>query len=60
MTPVGVVDLHNHIVTEDVVAFLVKDGARLDTRILQRPEGRFARPGKEEGHASHEAQELPG
>jgi flavin-dependent dehydrogenase len=29
-------------------------------RPVLRPEGRFARPGKEEGHASHEAQELPG
>jgi aminocarboxymuconate-semialdehyde decarboxylase len=40
-----VVDLHNHIVTEDVVAFLAREGARLETRIVETHEGRFARIG---------------
>jgi aminocarboxymuconate-semialdehyde decarboxylase len=46
VTPASVVDLHNHIVAEDVVAFLAKDGGRLDTRIVERPEGRFAHIGR--------------
>jgi aminocarboxymuconate-semialdehyde decarboxylase len=41
----GTVDLHNHIVTEEVVAFLAREGARLETRIEQTREGRFARIG---------------
>jgi len=40
-----VVDLHNHIVTEDVVAFLAREGARLATRIVETREGRFAQIG---------------
>ena len=28
-----VVDLHNHMVTEEVVAFLADEGARLETKI---------------------------
>ncbi|HKC51384.1 MAG TPA: amidohydrolase family protein [Myxococcota bacterium] len=46
MTRTCVVDLHNHIVAEDVVAFLAKEGGRLDTRIVERPEGRFAHIGR--------------
>jgi aminocarboxymuconate-semialdehyde decarboxylase len=42
-----VVDLHNHIVCEDVVAFLVRDGAKLDTRIVETREGRFAHIGRQ-------------
>ncbi|HTO55378.1 MAG TPA: amidohydrolase family protein [Myxococcota bacterium] len=41
----AVVDVHNHIVCEDVVAFLAREGAPLDTRIETRGEGRFARIG---------------
>ena len=41
-----VVDLHNHIVAEEVVAFLVREGARLDTRVVERAEGRFAQIGR--------------
>ena len=41
-----IVDLHNHIVTEEVVAFLAREGARLDTRIVETREGRFARIGE--------------
>jgi aminocarboxymuconate-semialdehyde decarboxylase len=40
------VDLHNHIVTEEVVAFLARQGARLDTRIVETREGRFAHVGQ--------------
>jgi aminocarboxymuconate-semialdehyde decarboxylase len=40
-----VVDLHNHIVTEDVVAFLAREGGRLATRIVETREGRFAQIG---------------
>ncbi len=39
------VDLHNHMVTEEVVAFLAREGARLDTKIVDTREGRFARIG---------------
>jgi aminocarboxymuconate-semialdehyde decarboxylase len=42
---VRVVDLHNHAVTEEVVAFLAREGARLDTRIVETREGRFAEIG---------------
>jgi aminocarboxymuconate-semialdehyde decarboxylase len=42
-----VVDLHNHMVAEDVVAFLARDGARLDTRILENREGRLAQIGRQ-------------
>src|SRR5258705_2263952 len=38
-------DLHNHIVTEEVVAFLAREGARLATQIVETREGRFARIG---------------
>ncbi len=41
----AVVDLHNHIVCEDVVGFLEREGARLDTRIASTPAGRFAQVG---------------
>jgi len=41
-----VVDLHNHIVAEDVVAFLAREGARLDTRVVERSGGRFAEIGR--------------
>jgi aminocarboxymuconate-semialdehyde decarboxylase len=39
------VDLHNHIVTEEVVGFLAREGARLATRIVETREGRFAQIG---------------
>ena len=42
-----VVDLHNHLVAEDVVAFLVREGARLETRIVETTEGRFAQIGRQ-------------
>jgi aminocarboxymuconate-semialdehyde decarboxylase len=41
----GVVDLHNHIVTEDVVGFLAREGGRLATRISGTREGRFVQIG---------------
>jgi len=44
---VSVVDLHNHLVAEDVVAFLARDGARLATRIVETREGRFAQIGSQ-------------
>jgi aminocarboxymuconate-semialdehyde decarboxylase len=40
-----VVDLHNHTVTEEVIAFLVDEGQHLDTRIVEGPGGRMARIG---------------
>jgi len=40
-----VIDLHNHAVTEDVVKFLEREGARLETRIVTSPQGRFAEIG---------------
>ncbi len=40
------VDFHNHIVTEQVVAFLAREGARLETRIAETRDGRFARIGE--------------
>ena len=39
------VDLHNHMVTEEVVAFLAREGAHLATSIVETREGRFARIG---------------
>lgn len=47
VSDVAVVDLHNHIVCEEVVAFLSREGARLDTRIASTREGRFAHVGKQ-------------
>jgi aminocarboxymuconate-semialdehyde decarboxylase len=44
---VQVVDLHNHMVPEDVVGFLAREGARLDTRILETREGRLAQIGRQ-------------
>jgi aminocarboxymuconate-semialdehyde decarboxylase len=41
-----VVDLHNHVVAEDVVTFLAREGARLDTRIVETRDGRFAHVGR--------------
>ena len=41
-----VVDLHNHAVTEDVVAFLASEGEHLATRIVDGPGGRVARIGE--------------
>lgn len=41
-----VVDLHNHIVAEEVVALLAREGARLDTRIEETRDGRFAHIGR--------------
>jgi aminocarboxymuconate-semialdehyde decarboxylase len=41
-----VVDLHNHIVAEEVVALLAREGARLDTRIVETRDGRFAHIGR--------------
>ncbi len=41
-----VVDLHNHIVTEEVVDFLASEGARLETRIEGEGEERLARIGR--------------
>jgi aminocarboxymuconate-semialdehyde decarboxylase len=41
-----VVDLHNHIVTEEVVAFLAAEGGRLETRIEGEGEERIARIGE--------------
>jgi aminocarboxymuconate-semialdehyde decarboxylase len=43
---VRVVDLHNHAVTEDVVAFLASEGEHLATRIVDGPGGRVARIGE--------------
>ncbi len=40
-----VVDLHNHMVTEEVVAFLAREGGRLATRVVETREGRFAQIG---------------
>jgi aminocarboxymuconate-semialdehyde decarboxylase len=40
-----VIDLHNHMVTEDVVRFLDEHGHHLETTIEHRSEGRFARIG---------------
>ena len=36
------VDFHNHMVTEDVVAFLMEEGGRLATRVADGPGGRTA------------------
>ncbi len=41
------VDLHNHLVAEDVVAFLAREGARLETRIVEGKQGRFAQIGSQ-------------
>jgi aminocarboxymuconate-semialdehyde decarboxylase len=41
-----VVDLHNHIVSEEVVRFLAREGARLETRIVETKAGRFAEIGE--------------
>jgi aminocarboxymuconate-semialdehyde decarboxylase len=43
---VCVVDLHNHIVTEDVVVFLKAEGKRLDTRVVEEQGARMARIGE--------------
>ena len=36
-----VIDMHNHIVAPEVVAFLEREGERYDTRIVKREEKRF-------------------
>ncbi|NNL87231.1 MAG: amidohydrolase [Myxococcales bacterium] len=41
----AVIDLHNHMVTEDVVRFLEEHGQQLETTIEHRRDGRFARIG---------------
>ncbi len=41
-----IVDLHNHMVTEDVVAFLVEEGHHLATRVVEGPNGRVAEIGE--------------
>src|SRR2546427_3852386 len=40
-----VVDFHNHVVTEAVVAFLVAEGDRVATRVVEGPGGRVAHIG---------------
>jgi aminocarboxymuconate-semialdehyde decarboxylase len=45
LSATAVVDLHNHIVCEDVVRFLAREGGRLDTRIASTRDGRFAHVG---------------
>ena len=40
-----VVDLHNHMVTEEVVAFLREEGPHLNTRVVEGPSGREAEIG---------------
>jgi aminocarboxymuconate-semialdehyde decarboxylase len=40
-----VVDLHNHMVTEDVVAFLVEEGDHVATRVMEGPSGRIVEIG---------------
>ena len=37
-----VIDMHNHMIAPDVVAFLELEGARFNTRIVDRDGGRFA------------------
>jgi aminocarboxymuconate-semialdehyde decarboxylase len=41
-----IVDLHNHMVTEEVVGFLVAEGHRLSTRVVEGPNGRVAEIGE--------------
>jgi len=41
-----IVDLHNHMVTEEVVAFLVEEGRHLSTRVIEGPGGRVAEIGE--------------
>src|SRR5499427_7351137 len=38
---VGVIDMHNHLVAPEVVAFLERDGAHYNTRIIEEDEQRF-------------------
>jgi aminocarboxymuconate-semialdehyde decarboxylase len=45
LTHPAIVDMHNHMVCEEVISFLEREGARLDTQIEHRPEGRVARIG---------------
>src|SRR6266542_3268315 len=45
MPPMPVVDLHNHMVTEEVVAFLVEEGDHVATRVIEGPSGRIAEIG---------------
>jgi aminocarboxymuconate-semialdehyde decarboxylase len=40
-----IVDLHNHMVTEEVVRFLVEEGRHLATRVVEGPMGRTAEIG---------------
>jgi aminocarboxymuconate-semialdehyde decarboxylase len=40
-----IVDLHNHMVTEEVVRFLVEEGRHLATSVVERPNGRTAEIG---------------
>jgi len=40
------VDLHNHMVTEEVVSFLVEEGRHLSTRVVEGPNGRVAEIGE--------------
>src|SRR5438093_11558658 len=36
-----VIDMHNHMIAPEVVAFLEREGARFETRIIERDGGRF-------------------
>src|SRR5438093_4768793 len=36
-----VIDMHNHMIAPEVVAFLEREGARFETRIVERDGGRF-------------------
>lgn len=36
-----VIDIHNHMIAPEVVAFLEREGARFETRIIERDGGRF-------------------
>ena len=38
---VRVIDMHNHVVAPEVVAFLEREGARYNTRIIERDGQRF-------------------
>lgn len=40
-----VVDLHNHMVTEEVIAFLAEEGDHVATRVIEGPSGRIVEIG---------------
>jgi aminocarboxymuconate-semialdehyde decarboxylase len=41
-----IVDLHNHMVTEEVIRFLLTDGRYVSTRVVEGPHGRVAEIGE--------------